>query len=88
MAVIPTDQILSREIQENVRKWSKDTQDNRKLVKSALFCVLTIDSEWMLKGYINSSSEQYFDNEHEAVDYIDRWHKTHKGYAKFLTPKN
>lgn len=88
MPVIPTDEKLSREIQENIRKWSIDTLNTRKLVKSALFCVLTIDSEWLIKGYINSSSEQYFNNEHEAVKYIDNWYKTHKGYARFVTPSN
>ena len=84
----PMGKYLDRETSDKLKRWDDNTCKSAKLAKSALFCVLTVDSEWMFKGYIGSSGVTEFDNEHEAIEYIDNWHRSHKGYAKFVTPGN
>lgn len=81
----PMGKCHSRETSDRLKLWHKNTLEAAKLVKPALFSVLTIDSEWMKKGYINSRGEMGFDNEHDAIAYLDNWYKSNKGYARIIS---
>lgn len=77
--------------QEQLKLWDRLNKERKieleKLSEKSPFKVLTIDSEWMKKGYIHGMSVQLFDSEHDAIEYIDNWNKTHKGHARILSPK-
>lgn len=84
----PMGKYLSRENSDKLKLWYKHKQNTAKTLEYPLFSVLTVDSEWMLKGYINSTSVMCFDNENDAIKYIENWNKKNKGYTRLLTPSN
>ena len=47
-----------------------------------MYCVTTYDSEWLIKGYINSSGSIFFDIEAQANEYLNNWLSRNKGYGR------
>lgn len=65
----------------------KIKSEEMRIENESCFGVYTMNNKWMYQGYISSSSAIYFNSEHDAIDYLDKWIASGKGWAKLLSPK-
>lgn len=65
----------------------KIKREEMRTENESCFGVYTMNNKWMYQGYISSSFCIYFNSEHDAIEYRDKWIASGKGYAKLLSPK-
>ena len=51
----------------------KIKREEMRIENESCFGVYTTDTSWIHKGYINMSSVIYFNSEHDAIEYLNKW---------------
>jgi len=77
----------NQELLESAFKQMKIKREEMRTENEFCFGVYTMNTKWMYQGYINMSSAIYFNSEHDAIEYLDKWIASGKGFAKLISPK-
>ena len=78
-----SEQDFLRIVMQQVKQDKIEAQEFNK----TCFSVLSVHCDWLQKGYINSSEVSYFSSEHDAIDYVEKFNKSGKGFAKLRSPE-